>query len=170
MDPVRFDTLARALSTSGARRRLLQASVAAVASGFWLTGRVPGVAAVACLPPGDSCSQSSQCCSGQCNKRRQKCAPLPRKAFGCTIDDASCANATPQAKACPDPPPGISGLCRITLQGRPICAVPATLDCAECTNDRQCSRGPLGVGALCVRCETCLGGTSCICPFFVKQK
>jgi hypothetical protein len=52
MDPVRFDTLTKSLSTSDSRRGMMRAAVAAFASGFWLIGRAPGAAA-ACLPPGE---------------------------------------------------------------------------------------------------------------------
>jgi hypothetical protein len=145
---------------------LLQTSIAALASGIWLTGRAPGVAAALCLSPGEPCNQSSPCCSGRCSKRRKKCTALPNRAHGCTIDDASCENTAPPGIECPDLP---NGICRITLEGRPVCAVPSTLDCQGCKSNRKCSRGPLGVGALCVACETCTGGTSCICPFFVKN-
>jgi len=165
MDPVRFDTLTRTLSTDGSRRRVLRASVAAFASGFWLTGRALGASPV-CLPQGDPCSQSSQCCSGRCNKRRKKCTALPNKAHGCTIDDASCADAGSGATECPELP---NGICRITRDGRPVCAVSNTVVCKRCRDNSTCVDS-LGIGALCVRCETCPSGTTCICPFFVKQK
>jgi hypothetical protein len=164
MGPERFDTLAKSLSPSGSRRGLVRAAIAALASGFWLTGRAPSVAA-ACLPPGERCRQSSQCCSGHCRKHRKKCAALPSNAHGCTIDDASCDNTVPPATACPDLP---NGICRITLKGRPVCAVASTLDCEGCKDNRTCV-DTMGVGALCIRCESCASGTSCICPFFVKS-
>jgi hypothetical protein len=165
MDPVRFDTLTKSLSTSDSRRGMMRAAVAAFASGFWLIGRAPGVAA-ACLPPGEQCHQSSECCSGRCNKRRNKCTQLPKKAHGCTIDDASCENTAPPGTACPDLP---NGICRITLKGRPVCGVPSTIHCEGCKDNKQCvDKFEFGVGALCVRCQSCLSGTTCICPFFVK--
>ena len=165
MDPVRFDTLTKSLSTSDSRRGMMRAAVAAFASGFWLIGRAPGVAA-ACLPPGEQCHQPSECCSGRCNKRRNKCTQLPKKAHGCTIDDASCENTAPPGTACPDLP---NGICRITLKGRPVCGVPSTIHCEGCKDNKQCvDKFEFGVGALCVRCQSCPSGTTCICPFFVK--
>ena len=165
LDPVRFDTLAKSLAAGGSRRGLLRTSIAAFTSGFWLIGRAPGVAA-ACLPPGEQCHQPSECCSGRCNKRRNKCTQLPKKAHGCTIDDASCENTAPPGTACPDLP---NGICRITLKGRPVCGVPSTIHCEGCKDNKQCvDKFEFGVGALCVNCTTCPGGTTCICPFFVK--
>jgi hypothetical protein len=165
MDPVSFDTLTKSISTGGSRRAVLRAAIAAFASGFWLIGRAPGAAA-ACLPPGERCRQSSQCCSGRCNKRRNKCTQLPKRAHGCTIDDASCENTAPPGTACPDLP---NGICRITLKGRPVCGVPSTIHCEECKDNKQCvDKFEFGVGALCVSCQSCPSGTTCICPFFVK--
>jgi hypothetical protein len=165
MDPVRFDTLTKSLATRDSRRGMMRAAVAAFASGFWLIGRAPGVAA-ACLPPGEQCHQPSECCSGRCNKRRNKCTQLPKKAHGCTIDDASCENTAPPGTACPDLP---NGICRITLKGRPVCGVPSTIHCEGCKDNKQCvDKFEFGVGALCVRCQSCPSGTTCICPFFVK--
>ena len=164
MNPVRFDTLVKSLSTSGSRRGMMRVAIAAFASGSWLIGRAPGVAA-ACRPPGEPCSQSSECCSGRCNKRRNKCTRLPKRAHGCTIDDASCEN-TPQGTPCPKLE---NGICRITLKGRPVCAVPSTLGCEECKDNKQCvDKFEFGVGALCVRCPSGGCETTCICPFFVK--
>jgi hypothetical protein len=165
LDPVRFDTLAKFLAAGGSRRGLLRTSIAAIASGFWLIGRAPGAAA-ACLPPGEHCSQSSECCSGKCNRRRNKCTRLPKRAHGCTIDDASCEDNVPQATPCPKLP---NGICRITLKGRPVCGVPSTIQCEGCTDNKQCvDEFEFGVGALCIRCEANGCESACICPFFVK--
>ena len=159
MDSHRFDSLTRAFG-HGSRRSLVQATLAAFTASLWFVVPAPPVAA-ACLPPGHRCRQSSQCCSGECRKkgrkRRKKCAPLPELAFGCTIDDASCTTDVP----CPDIP---HGKCRLTFKGRPVCAVPSTLDCAECNDNVDCI-DEQGAGAICIRCESCPGGTSCICPF-----
>jgi hypothetical protein len=72
----------------------------------------------------------------------------------------------PPATACPEL---LNGRCRITLKGRPVCAVRSTTNCEECKDNKQCvDKFGLGVGALCVRCQTCQSGRTCICPFFVN--
>jgi hypothetical protein len=167
MDDRRFDLLARGLGYRS-RRGMLRVLAAALTALLWLGPRARRVAAV-CLEPGARCRKSSQCCSGHCRKkgrkRRKKCAPLPVKAYGCTIDDASCDDAVVSPTSCPAVP---NGECRLTLKGRPVCAVndePA--DCTACNDNRDCSSGDLGVGAVCIRCEGCTSGTGCVCPFFV---
>jgi hypothetical protein len=164
MDHHRFDLLTRSLG-AGSRRTLLRFSLAALASSLWIGARAP-VALAACKPPGSRCKQSAQCCSGECRKkgrkRRKKCAPLPANAHGCTTDDASCPNGQ-DGTPCPNLD---NGRCRITVKGRPVCAVRATLECESCQANADCLDA-LGVGAICVRCESCASGTTCICPFFV---
>jgi hypothetical protein len=164
MDDRRFDLLARYIG-NGSRRTLLRGSLATLVSAIWLGARAPGVAA-SCHPPGSRCKRSSQCCSGECRKkgrrRRKKCAPLPSNAHGCTIDDASCPNGH-DGTPCPNL---TNGRCRITLQGRPVCAVGSENECETCNDNRDCV-DTQGVGAICVRCSTCASGTTCICPFFV---
>jgi hypothetical protein len=141
---------------------VIQATLAAFAASLWFVVPAPHIKA-ACLPPGQRCKRSTQCCSGECRKkgrkRRKKCAPLPALAFGCTIDDASCGgSATP----CPEIP---HGKCEVTHKGRPVCAVEAAANCTECDDNADCL-GTLGAGAVCIRCPGCaLSGTSCICPF-----
>jgi hypothetical protein len=169
MDNRRFDLLARSIG-NGSRRTLLRAALATFGAVLWLGARAPEVAA-ACRGAGSRCKRSSQCCSGTCRKKgrrkRKKCAPLPSNAHGCTIDDASCDEPAVPATPCPNLP---NGKCRITLKGRPVCAVPSTIDCGKtCQNNQDCvgSAEGLGVGAICVRCEGCPSGTACICPFFV---
>lgn len=172
MDDRRFDRLARSLG-HGSRRGLLGTALAAFAAALLPAGRT-AVAASACGRPGTRCARSADCCSGRCRKqgkqgrRRKRCAPLPANAHGCTIDDASCDEPAVTATPCPDLP---NGKCRITIGGRPVCAVPSTVDCNEtCQNNEDCvgGAGGLGVGALCVRCEGCPSGRTCICPFFVN--
>ena len=171
MDDRRFDLLARYLG-HGSRRGLVQASLASFASALLLASRAPRVAA-ACRRTGARCTRSSDCCSGDCRKKgkkhhkRKRCAPLPANAHGCTVDDASCDDAVVPATPCPDLP---NGKCRITLKGRPVCAVPSTPNCDACKDNEDCvgGVGGLGVGAICTRCEGCQSGTNCICPFFVK--
>ncbi len=164
MDHRRFDLLTRSIG-NGSRRALLRATLATLASAFWIGPRAPEVAA-ACKPPGSRCKRSSQCCSGECRRkgrrRRKKCAPLPANAHGCTIDDASCPNGQ-DGTPCPNLD---NGRCPVTMRGRPVCAVRSQNECETCSDNQDC-RPALGVGAICVRCETCTSGTTCICPFFV---
>ena len=164
MDSRRFDLLTRSLG-NGSRRALLRASLATLASMLWIGTQVPEVAA-ACRRPGSRCQRSSQCCSGECRKKgrknRKKCAPLPNNAHGCTIDDASC----PDGQGGTQCPNLAGGRCRITLRGRPVCAVPSENECETCNDNKDCV-DTQGVGAICVRCATCASGTTCICPFFV---
>jgi hypothetical protein len=164
MDDRRFDLLARRVA-NGSRRTLLRVTLAAFGSSLWLGARPPEAAA-ACRQPGSRCKRSAECCSGLCRKkgrkRRKKCAPLPANAHGCTIDDASCPNGQ-DGTPCPDLP---GGRCRITLQGRPVCAVRSENLCEPCLDDTDCLASQ-GAGAICVECGSCASGTTCICPFFV---
>lgn len=164
MNHRRFDLLIRSVG-HGSRRRLLRVTLATLASSLWLGAGPPEVLAV-CKPPGSRCKRSSQCCSGECRrkgrKNRKKCAPLPANAHGCTIDDASCPNGNDGTEC----PLLTNGRCRITVRGRPVCAVQSQNNCEACNDNQDCVAIE-GVGAICVRCETCASGTTCICPFGV---
>lgn len=47
-----------------------------------------------------------------------------------------------------------------------MCAVTMTYLCESCNDNEDCL-ATQGAGAICVRCESCASGTTCICPFFV---
>ena len=164
MDDRRFDRLARNIG-NGSRRRLLRVTLATLVPSIWLAARALEAAA-ACRRPGSHCKRTSQCCSGECRKkgrgRRKKCAPLPANAHGCSIDDASCPNGQ-DGTPCPNLP---GGRCRITLRGRPVCAVRSENLCETCNDNADCI-ATQGLGAICIRCESCASGATCICPFFV---
>ena len=162
MDGRQFDLLARSFGI-GSRRTLHRAALATLASSLWIMARAPDAAA-ACRGAGSRCRRSSQCCSGTCRKqgrkRRKKCAPLPANAHGCGTDDASCPNGD-DGTPCPNLP---TGRCRITVLGRPVCSVTMNYLCESCNENDDCLPTQ-GAGAICVRCESCPSGTTCICPF-----
>lgn len=160
MDSRRFDRLTEEMGTAS-RRAVMRVAIAAIAAAIGV-GLGPRGARAVCRNPGSRCDRDNQCCSGECKKKgknkRKRCAPLPANAFGCTIDDAACvAPKTP----CPGRP---QNSCQVTLRGKPVCDVTGNQPCQQCQSNTDCSEGDLGVGALCIRCAECTGGTTCICP------
>jgi hypothetical protein len=160
MDETRFDSLVVKLTATRNRRAALRAlGIGALATLL----RVPQPAAAQCKKTGGRCRRNHQCCSGKCRKRGKKkgkrCARLPRQAFGCTIALSSCADAD-SATPCPR---NEFGRCRLGIDGQPVCTTRGTLECESCQRDSDCIAAE-GPGAICVRCDSCPGGTSCICP------
>jgi hypothetical protein len=141
MDPVRFDTLAKSLSTSrsGTRRAALRTLVTVAAgSALGLRG-VEEASAVVCSPAGSRCLLTDPpCCSGRCPLRKGKflCRQGPSQGI-CTINEDTCQGT---GGTCGHGKGGAACSCFLDFFGRPYCGI-GPLICNGCATNKDCPKG-----------------------------
>ncbi len=161
MDGSRFDELTRTLATPTSRRRTLR-----LLSGGTLALLAAALGAGdarathhGCRHVGRPCTRDGECCSSRCRGSTGKQTCRSHNTRGCAVGppdqfcfvaqcgsdlSCGCTNTT-----------GRSGYCS---DGSVSCYDP------PCTTDRQCERLTGIVGAACIECATCAGGTGCSTP------
>ena len=173
MKSIRFDILARLVSTTGSRRQALRVVVGlCLGTSVAHTSDLSPAAAQGsdCRVATSRCRRNDQCCSQECQKRRGrkrgKCTSLGTLAANCTLPPAICAdqNALPRCQV-----NGTNGTCFPTLAGEVICA--DSLQCNTnpasppvCSTDQECIDGGYGANSRCVApCagSVCIGERAC---------
>jgi hypothetical protein len=166
MDASRFDDLARSLTASPSRRRIVRGLVGTALAQVTLLGSSAENGSAkkrknkikknkfGCVDVGGKCfGKDAKCCSGICNGsgKRSKCAAHNQGT--CTRDDNSCLEFV----EC-----GIDGECFRTTGKAGFCGQAGVCDCHPCTKDKDCQDYPAyGPGSACIVCIT-NGEGSCI--------
>ena len=187
MEPTRFDSLVRVVTTRSRREAILallggvlglsglyQADAGMMGMGMMgMMGMGKGKRkrcepdptpnAFGCLNVGQPCrGQDSACCSGRCQGRSPRRGECDRSR--CVSHDESTCLPGQQAETCGGQTvtctstAGQPGFCNTTTGEAAYCL--AAGGCFPCQRDAHCE-GVCGPGAACIRCANCPVGTSC---------
>lgn len=166
----RFDAFARAWVGSRSRREAVRL-LGAVGLQTLEHVAIPGAKAQgeACLTGGERCRRGSQCCSGECKKKRRKnggrkkrgkCVSLGPFAANCPPTDAcNLSEVTAECNV-----GGVVGTCTVAPGGA-FCSNTARCDTNEavCSTDADCAALLEHPDAKCFPCgEPCFGNVVCV--------
>jgi hypothetical protein len=153
VEPRRFDTVAKMLTVSGSRRRLLSGLLAAALG----TGAIPAAASSTCRTVGRTCREDADCCSHYCaldvRLRRRLCAcPAGTKPCG--------GNCIPASSCCFGECDGADYCVQRTEDGSSFCA---TYGICFFPTGRSCDLGCVGhpCDESTGHCVICLADADC---------
>jgi hypothetical protein len=169
LDADRFDALTRSLSALASSRRRLLTGVAGSAVGMVAAALgVPQVEAghFGCHHVGRGCRRDDECCSSRCKGPKGQKTCRAHGVKGCVrgpVDPNTCESQSGTtcgsgtvACGCSNTTGG-SAFCT----SGPSCFGPSV---TPCTHDKECEERTGKLGAACVECFNCLGGTGCADP------
>ena len=175
MQQHRFDAFVRALAGSRSRREIVSLLGAVVGLLTLEPIAIPGAQAQGetCLTGDERCRRGSQCCSGECKKKRRKngkkrkrgkCASLGQFAANCPPTDV-CNLSIPPNDQTECHVGDVIGTCTVSPSGGAFCASTSRCSTVEvvCSTDADCVELLEHPDAKCSPCGSpCFGNVACV--------